>query len=265
MKVAVISAEPTLGKSTFIEVLGGVFSRSQGKDVVVFTTGNAKDNIDLITNNMPANANLDSPYVVKAMIENETEDPKTLLHYGIMAGDERVFYYDIMNSVMSDDDKLEFLLTAIKGIPADLTLVEIVGDVESDINKKVMDLCDCSIVLVDTSIKGIAKYKEIMSKLPGGSMQLNSAMVVSRINPAVVSDKKFAEKIGKRTTDLYRFPYNPVLTKLAFNGELDSVIYNILVGDAEVVNLRMPMQEIMEFIFNTPKRKMIRSIDRWYK
>lgn len=265
MKVAVISAEPTLGKSTLIEVLGGVFSRSQGRDVVVFTTGNAKDNTELITNIMPPNANLDSPYVVKAMIENESEDPKSLLHYGIMAGDERVFYYDIMSSVMSDDDKLEFLLEAIEKIPADLTLVEIVGDIDSDVNKKVMDLCDCSIVLTSTSLKGIRMYHELMSKLPKGNMQLNSACVVAQVNPSVVSDKKFAEKIGKKSIDLYKFPYNPVLTKLAFNGELDRVIYNILVGDAEVVNLRMPMQELMEFMFNTPTRKVIRSIDRWYK
>lgn len=265
MRVAVISVVPTLGKSTLIEVLGGTFSRSQGRDVVVFTTGNANDNIDIITNTVPKNTHLDGPYVVKAMIENETENPKSLLNYGTQAGDERVFYYDILNAVMSDADKEEFLLNAIDRIPADLTLVEICGDVESELNKKVMNLCDCAIILVDTSTKCIKAYKDLMPKLPKGNMQLNVALVMSKVNPAVTSDKKFAEKIGKKTSDIYKFPYSPVLAKSAFDGELDRVIYNIIQADAEVVNLRMPMQELMEFMFNTPTRRVVRSIDRWYK
>lgn len=265
MRVAVISAAPTLGKSTLIEVLGGVFSRSQGRDVVVFTTGDANDNMGIITNTVPRNTHLDGPYVVKAMIENETENPKSLLNYGTQAGDERVFYYDILNAVMSDEEKEEFLINAIKRIPADLTLVEICGDVTSDLNQKVMNLCDCAIILIDVSNKGIRKYKELMPLLPKGNMQLNVALVMAQINPAITSDKKFAEKLNKKTSDLYKFPYNPILAKSALDGELDKVVYNILVGDYEVVNLRMPIQELMEFMFNTPTRRVIRSIDRWYR
>jgi hypothetical protein len=90
-------------------------------------------------------------------------------------------------------------------------------------------------------------------------------IVLSRLNPIVVSDKKFSEKSGLKMVNLFKFPYSPIVGKLAFDGELDKICYNILVGEHEVVNFRMPIQELMEFLFDTPKRKIIRSIDRWYR
>lgn len=264
MKVAVISAVPTCGKSTLIEVLGGVYSRSQGREVVVFSTGDARENISIVSN-YGSNTNLDNPYIIKSMVENAGEDKNELLNYGIQAGDEHVFIFDIMNSVMPKEDKEEFLLNAIKTIPADLTLIEICGDVTDELNKKVMNLCDCSIVLTDPSQKGIKALNDVTKKLPAGNMQLNRAIVLSRLNPIVVSDKKFSEKSGLKMVNIFKFPYSPIVGKLAFDGELDKICYNILVGEHEVVNFRAPIQELMEFLFDTPKRKIIRSIDRWYR
>jgi hypothetical protein len=65
--------------------------------------------------------------------------------------------------------------------------------------------------------------------------------------------------------NLYKFPRSSALAKLAYNGELDKAAYNIIVGDYELVNFRVPMLEIMQFLFDAPNRKIIRGIDRWYK
>lgn len=264
MKVAVISVAPTLGKTALIEVLGGVYSRSQGRNVVVLSTGRGEDNIECVTN-FTKQAELDNPYIVKAMIDNTSQDTTELLNYGTQAGDEHVYIYDVMSSIMQDNEKEEFLLSCLETIPAHLTLVEIVGDVESDLNKKVLDKCDCSIILVDGSQKGIRLYKELINKLPKGAMRLNKAVVHTKYDSATVSDKKFAELLGINVSELYKFPYNSNVKKLMLNGELDKIVYNILIGDFEVVQFRTPIQELMEFIFNTPTRKIIRSIAKWYK
>ena len=264
MKVAVISAVPTLGKTALIEILGGVYSRSQGRDVVILSTGNGQDNIECITN-YTKTAELDNPYVVKSMIENSAQDATELLNYGTQAGDEHVYIYDVMSSIMQEREKEEFLLACLETLPAHLTLVEIVGDVQSDLNKKVMERCDCSIILVDGSQKSIRMYKELLDKLPKGAMRLNKAVVHARYDTSTVSDKKFAEMLGINVSEMYRFPYNANVKKLMLSGELDRIVYNILVGDFEVVGFRVPMQELMEFIFNTPTRKIIRSIAKWYK
>lgn len=264
MKVAVISAVPTCGKSTLIEILGGVYSRSQGREVVVFTTGEARDNINLVEN-LAKNQALDNPYIIKSMIENATDDADNLRNYGVQAGDEHVFIFDILGSTMSDEDKEEFLLNAIDTIPADLTLIEICGDVTSELNVKVMEKCDCSIILTDISQKGLEAVSRCMAELKVAAMRLNSAIVMSRADAVVASDKKIAQLLKIKTTSLFKFPYNPIIGKLALDGELDKICYKVIVGDHEVAQLRMPMQELMEFLFNTPTRTIVRSMDRWYK
>lgn len=255
---------PTLGKTALIEILGGVYSRSQGRDVVVLSTGEGKDIIESVTN-FSTVEELDNPYVIKSMIDGAGKDAKELLNYGVQAGDEHVYIYDVMASIMQDHEKEEFLLSCIDTLPANLTLVEIIGDVTSELNRKVMAKCDCSIILVDGSLKGIRKYHELMEKLPKGAMQLNKAVVHAKYDKCTVSDKKFSEMLGVPVSELFKFPYSSVVKKLQLNGELDKVVYNILVGDYEVVEFRTPIQELMEFIFNTPTRKVVRGISKWYK
>lgn len=264
MKVAVLSAVSTCGKSTLIEILGGVYSRSQGRDVVVFNTGDANDNIDMITC-LNKNAALDNPHIVKSMIDNAGDDASNLLNYGAQAGDEHVYIYDVMNAAMSQPEKEEFLTSAISKVPADLTLIEISGSLKSPINKKVLEMCDCSIVLTEHSIKSCKRVQKVFENMPACKAKVNHAVVLSKYDATVTSDKKFAERIGLKSQAIFKFPYNSQATKLAFNGELDRICYKVIIGDYEVTNLRKPVQDLMEFLFNSETRKVIRSIDRWYR
>lgn len=264
MKVAVISAVPMCGKSTLIEILGGVYSRSQGRDVVVLSSGDSSDIINMVTN-FTKNEVLDNPYIIKSMVENSSGNNKDLLNYGIQAGDEHVYIYNVMDSVMEQKDKEDFLIEAITKIPAGLSLIEICGDPYSEFNQRVYKECDCMLVLTDCSQKGIKAYKNLIENFPNKILKMNKALILSRLDANVASDKKLSELLGVKINEFYKFPYNAVVGKQSLNGSLDKVIYNILVADHEVVNLRMPMQELMEFMFNTPTRKIVRSIDRWYK
>lgn len=265
MKVAVLSAVPTCGKTVLISILGGVFSRSQGREVVIFNTGDANDNMEMVSCH-GRNAALDSPHIVKSMIDNANENDSTnLLSYGAQAGDEHVYIFDVMNAAMAADEKEEFLLSAIDKVPADLTLVEICGDPASQLNTKVLSQCDCSIILCNTSTKSVRLLGHLIKRMPGGKTKVNRAIVLAKYDAAVCSDKRFAERVGLKSQNIFKFPYNLQAAKLAFNGELDKIAYNIIIGDHEVVNFRKPCQDLMEFLFDTETRKMIRSIDRWYK
>lgn len=264
MKVAVISAVPTLGKTCLTELLGGVYSRSQGRDTVIFSTGNAHDLVEMVTV-ADHNEQLDNPYIVKAMIDNADDDAKELLNYGTRAGDERVFIYDFMKMAMEEGERIDFLVTAIDRVPADLTLIEICGDITSDVNTRVLQECDCSLILVDTSRKSNRALIDLFDTLPSGKCKDNIAIIIGKADNTIVSDKKFAEAIGLKSQQILRVPYNPVVGRMAYNGMLDKICYEIIFGKFEVSNLRRPMQDIMEFIFDTDKRKVVRSMDRWYK
>lgn len=264
IKVALISTGQTLGKSCLATVLGGVYSRSQGRNVAIFSTGDATDITDLVDTFSKA-GDIDSPHIFKAMVENATEDEKVLFNYGVQAGDEHVYVYNILNASMPMEDKKELLISAIKKVPADLTIIEINGDINNEINQKVLEICDCALWLVDTSLKGVKKYKEIYNSIDIPNIKYNHAIVMSKYNNVIVSDKKFAGLLNVKTAELFKMPYNNMIGKYALLGQLDRLAHNIIIGDCEVVDLRMPLQEIMSFLFNTPTRKIIRSIDKWYR
>lgn len=264
MKAAVISSVPTSGKTILIQAVGSVYSRSQGRDVAIFTTGDAKDNIEIVTTS-GVNDALDNPYIFKAMVQNAGQDAKELLNYGIQAGDEHVFIYDILGSTMSKNDKEEFLIEAINSVPVDLTLIEVSGDINSELNKKILEVCDCCLLLVEQSMRGIRKTKELLSSFKNPKLKYNTCIIVSQYEPNVASDKNIASQFKLTVQSIYKFPRSSMLKKLAYNGELDKAAYNIIVGDYELVEFRTPILDIMRFLFDAPNRKIIRGVDKWYK
>lgn len=266
MKVAVISAVPTCGKTMLVQALGSVYSRSQGREVAIFTTGDAKDNIELVTNYVGNDA-LDNPHIFRAMVKNAGESAEDLLDYGLQAGDEHVYIYNILGASMSDADKEEFFLDAIDAVPVDLTLIEIHGDLDSELNAKVLQACDCCLLLTEQSPRGFRLAEKVIKEFKIPTLIHNRALIISKCDPMVASDKSMAQKLKIGIESIYKFPRNSTLAKMAYNGELDRAAYNIVIGDHELAQLRIPLLEIMQFIFDDKvhNRKVIRGVDKWYK
>ncbi len=264
MKAAVISTVPTCGKTLFCEILGGLYSRSQGRDVAIFTTGNARDNIDIVSSRI-YDSRLDSPQIFRAMVQNAGDDARELLNYGVQGGEEHVYIYDIIGSSMALNEQEDFLVEAINTVPVDLTLIEIHGDVKEELNERVLSTCDCCLLLTEQSHRGFRALSEMVQGFKIPTLVYNRAIVISQCDPIVASDKKMAEEMKLSVQSLYKFPRSSQVAKLAYNGELDKAAYNIIAGDHELVQFRMPMLEIMQFMFDTPTRKIIRGIDKWYK
>ena len=124
MKVAVISPEQMCGKSCFMAVLGAVYSRTQGKDVAIISTGDGIDNLQII-NSEGFNKDVSNAHIFKSIIEASDGRDKDLLYYGAQAGDEHVHVFDLNGNTMGEQDKIELIVEAVKKIPAELTLVEI--------------------------------------------------------------------------------------------------------------------------------------------
>lgn len=267
MKVAVLSVVPTCGKSVLIELLAGVYTRSQGKLAAVFSTGDAQDNIELIESEASDDLTLDSPYVVRAALEGgiDQKDKFSILSYGTRAGDENVYVFDILGSKMAEEDKEEFFLTAIERIPVELTLIEICGDPKSEFNTKVLSACDCSIVLIDQSKKGLRKLLTYFDGMDIPAVRDNHAICVSRFDPDVSSDKKLATLTGLPQKSIYKLYELPIIKKYALDGNLDRIVYNIVHGDAIGIQQRQPIMDLMKFIYDTDDRKIIREYDRWFK
>ncbi len=263
MKVAVMSLGQTLGKTALMCLLGGLYSRSQAKNVAILTTGDANDNINIVDVHVRAD-DLANPYVFKSLIEASAYDNDSLFDYGIRQGDENVFIYNVFGNTMHDEDKYELLYECIDKLPADLTLIEITLPALDDQAKKIMDAADCTLVLFDASEKGIRELEAFRKKCPTNLLS-SCGFVAAKHNGTVIAEKALSKRTGLNVTDILIYPFNLAVQKMMFQGMLDKAAYDIIVCNPELMPLRMRLYEIMCFLFDSPSRKVIRSIDRWYK
>lgn len=262
MKVAVLSAVPTSGKTALLEVLGGVFSLSQGRSVGLFTTGRMEEMYEMTTSSTTTDQQ--SADILNAMIDTNPHDPM-LLDYGVQLGEEHVYAYEISNSESKEDEKIKFMKKALDNIPVDMAMIELTGDLHTKMNIELFKHVDCSLFLINPSVKAITSYKEVLDGLPKCAALFNMAYVASPINYQILSDKSMANRLGIKLENLYKVPWNPIIQKLSLAGTLDTICDKIVRGSSDVVNLRESLLELMQYIFDTEEYQVIRSIDKWYR
>ena len=260
-KAGILSVEPMSGKTTLMELLAGVFTISQGRTAALFSTGDMTDfEMSVELNNKTAAT---EPDIVRATIETTPGDPM-LLDYGARVGVENVYLYNVVGAEMEEYDKIDFLKKAIKAIPVDLTLVEITGDLTSEINQAIIKELDCSLLLVHPSWKSIENSKKILNILPKCSATANMMMVSSMIDPKNIGDKKMATLLGVKQENLLRYPKVDLLQKESLTGHLDVCCGKIVTGTPPYDTLRQPMQEIMQYLFDNINYSVIKPINKWF-
>jgi hypothetical protein len=100
--------------------------------------------------------------------------------------------------------------------------------------------------------------------LPKCSATNNCAPVASIIDAKCISMKNMASRLGLKIEQLYSFPRNDLLQKMALVGGLDQCAEKIVNGDPQYVSLRQPLLQMMQFIFDYNDVKIIRPIQDWY-
>lgn len=263
VKVGVISLGENLGKSHLIATLAGVYSRSQNRNVSILSTGSAEDNMDLVDIKVK-DVSVSNAYVFKSILGASDKGDLSLFNYGFKQGNEGVYIFDIMNTSFDKIDLREFFVECMDKIPANLTLVEIKGDYDTDWNREILSLCDCYIVLFDASIKGLkalTKFRETESLL---TIQ-KSAFVLAKYDPAIISIKKIHKTTGISNKELFQWPYNVQVCKYGLEGILDRAAYGVTTGEPNLIELRERLAELMRFMFDSPTRKVIKEVNKWSK
>ena len=263
MRVAVISQEQTSGKSTFIALLAGLFSRTQGKNVIILSTGSALENVDIVSVR-ESDKTLRSMHVFKALLGSDAINTGELYDYGCRAGEENVFIYDIFGVSMDKHDQRELFMESLNNINADLTLVEIKGDIHDEFNEKVIKACDVVLYVFThskPSIAALRKYVDSESK----DVVIKTGFVCGMYDRNVVSEKKLGALIKMNVRNILLFPRNSAVAKKCLDGNVDYLIYNIIKGSPEVLELRSKFLEVMQYLYDTPKMKYIRGIDQWFR
>lgn len=262
MKVAVISLRESLGKSHLIATLASLYSRSQNRSVGIMSTGNIKDNVDLVDIKVKDDA-LVNTKLFRAQIIAATSADKSLLDGGLRQGDEDVFIFNIMDATLTENQQIEFFKDCIKKVPVDFCIIEICGDLNSPINKAVIESVDCFLVLTDVSLKGFEKVKEYSETIPV-QLQMRTGYILSKYDANVVSEKKIYKTTKLNSSETMIWPYSSTIAKLGYDGLINESAQKIMRGsDGNLIPIRERLMEMLRFIFNSDDRKIIREVNKW--
>lgn len=264
MKVAVISGTGTqCSKSTLIITLATVFAATQKKVSMILSTEEMSDVLDMVQYKRSKSV-LSSASVLSSVLHSEQSQSMSIFDYGLRVGDSNTFLYDIFDSTYDKVELGNILLDVLKRAKSDLTLVEVKGDLNSELNQEILDTVDCILYLFDASqksIKQVQYYKQNMSK----DIVVRTGYVCAKFDRNVVDENKLAKMLGITVRELLVFPYNAVLQKLALTGTLNMVTDHIILGHAETTNLRIRMLEMMQYLFDTGSWHYIKGVDEWIK
>lgn len=264
MKLAVMSVEPMLGKSTLCTMLASTFAISQAQYSCIISTGPLKNLIDGITLEFD-NRDVADSYMQHAVLQNSESKENSVLDMAIRQGKDNVFIYECFDDQRDEEDAEEFAKLCLAKVPAELILCEIDSSTKPLINTEVIDECDARLFLFDISASSIKKTQEYYESL-SDSDKLRTFFCVAKYDQKVTSLKSIQSKLGKNFPNkLFFIPYSPAVAKLSYEGELDKAGYNIVTGMPEFQEFRLRMYDIMSACFDSPERKIIRTVDKWYK
>jgi hypothetical protein len=207
---------------------------------------------------------LKSVNVYNAAIKSALASQTDILDYAYRIGDEEVFAYDIFSSTRDSDDLDSLFVTTINNLKAELIIIEINGDINSEFNTKIIKECDAILNIFNcnmASMDAVKEYKDTFDK----HCVLRTGYICQKYDANTLSESRVAKAIDNNRRTLMTVPYNGSVIVESYNRNLNSLAALIAKGDASVIALRMKLLEIMQYLFDTGKYKYIKGIDTWYK
>lgn len=264
MKVAVISETKNVGATTFALLLGGVFAKTQGKAATYVSNGPIDVVRDMMTFNMKGSS-LKSAKVIESIMLGASIQGKDLLDYAFKSNADDFYVYDLHSTTLEYERGVEALVSkTMRRIPTALTIVDIQGDINDPLIQNVLVDVDVVLYVFSPSMESMKKVKKYQEEYLGKVVR-KTGYICNMFARNAVSTKRVAAEVGTNVKSLICVPYNTIIIKEAIDGTLDKVPNYIAEGNAEVTELRMPMLETMQYLFDSPQFKYIKGVEHWCK
>lgn len=264
MKVAVISNQSMqTGKSSLILMLASTFARTQHKRVILLSTGDMKDMLDQAYVDYRAE-NTKSVQVYRAALKTALVSRSSCLDYGMRVGEEEVFAFNLFATTMERNELEELFLATMNTVRVELTLVEVKGGLEDPFNKRVLSECDAILNVFNmspASLDAVLNYRNNFDT----KCVLRTGYVCQKYDANALSESRVAKAIEINKRNLLAIPYNPAVIVKSYNKELNTIGQLVAEGNNAVIDLRMKLLEIMQYLFDDGKYKYIKGVSEWYK
>ena len=260
-RIAVLSLESMCGKSSFISIVSGIYSRSHGRRVSIVSTGDITDNKEIVSIDYH-NDDLSNPHVIKVILENGLDNPEDILNYGAKQGREDVYIFDLLSTTVNENDQEEYFKDSLKMIPSDLMFVEIHGNPLSELNRTVISACDAAIILFKPSPSSIRKINAFKKEMEEAFRNVAFTTCCNEFDSYAITEKNLDKKIMANPSCL-KMPYSPSIRKACLDGSLDRLCYDIIAGEGPVLPIRIRVYEILCWMLNDNRVNVVKEVAKW--
>lgn len=262
MIIAVMSEQSTqVGMSSFISLLGSFYAKTQHRKVAILTTGDIHDIMQL--NDVKESKELvKSINVYRAIATSNVITDDELFDYGYRLGKEEVFAFENPGGELTIDKQVDSFKEILRRIHAGMTLVEIKGDLNSPINASILAIADVRLYVFNHSRQGMALAKHYRETSSKEAVQ-RTGFVCLKYDRNVCSEKTIAATLGESIKRVMIVPYNSLIAKKCLDGTLNTMATLIATGNAEAINLRPKLLEVLQYIYDTQTRKVIKGVGEW--
>lgn len=264
MKVGVLSNVARTGKTTVMLSLGYLYSRSQKKQVAMFSTGSLKHIVDPLTA-LQEKDDAATTGVFKAMLESKSITGDKLFDYAVRGGRDEVFIFDLFTNNRDAQKSMDFLVSTVKSISdnnSNMTLIEISKDIKWLGNREVIDSCDVILNVFSLDTVSIAAMRTYMANLTPKEAK-KTLLVCNMYDDRVMSEKKLTQFTAKGQNSVMVLNYNPSFVKLAMEGNMSAFVDKCMQGHEDFLKYRSQVEKMMQTLYDTPKRKWIIPVKDW--
>lgn len=262
MKVAVVSNQVgQVGKSVLSLLLSLTFSYTQQRQAIILSTGNCSElyaqcSID------KSQDGLRNTNIYKALMQNAALQGDDILDYADRIGKTNVFAFNIFDAQIEKEQLEALFCNTLDSLKSELILVEVSGDLKSNLNRQVLEMCDAILYVFNPnqySIHAMQDYKTNFDR----NCVVRTGYVCQQYCPDMISENRIVKTLGIDKKCFMYLPYNEAVVKACYYGEIESLVKPIVSGAPETISLRNKLLELMQYLFDAPNYKYIKGYTDW--
>lgn len=262
MKVAVVSNQSgQVGKSVVSLLLGLTFSVTQGRKAVILSTGDATSMYNQCSIDK-SNDSLRNANIFGALMRNEALSDSQILDYADRIGQTETFVFNLFDTSIEEEKLHDLFMNTLSRLRTDLVIVEVAGDLKSDLNCEAMEACGAIFYVFKPNLDSIAKLQDYLNN-GNRSWVSRTIFICQEYCPETISESRFTKGVGIAKKTFIYLPYNVAVVKACYDGMLESLIPSIIKGEPDTIDMRQKLLEMMQVLFDSTRVKYIKDFSKW--
>lgn len=242
--------------------MNNIYNRASGGKESLYVTNKSLQEMLTIQNFPESNVVVEkSIAVITAIATGDDLGSSSISTYSYRPRNTPSHYYDLFSTTVSFSTAKEEMMSVVDKFKAKLVIMDLNGGIENEDTKQLVDECDVTLLVFSPIADEIRRVAEYYSSLTADE-KVRVKLICNKWVDS--SDKKVLQEALKlKATSIFFFPYNGNITRAMYESRAEILTPLIIKGQDMCLNIRAPLKEILSFICDTPKSKVIREVSKW--